>query len=359
MSDKKFSTNNSSSVSLDKNERFIGKSDNTLNFTHIKFNYMSDAPSKENGIIIQFSEDNLTWENGYQFSTKLIQTSLMYAGYEKVYVKGKMFRIVYINGGLPQTYFRLNTTLILAEDNTNDEEPDEQVVDIKNTNNFLFDVVLGKTDYEYISIFMDVNKDEIKIPIKAEKLRVKKDGNLEDSLTRTGARKIKISGIDGDWNRIVEIVDLRGRDASLETSQKFLRINSVEVSEVGTDYGTNKGDIFIENIESNQIVSIIQQEEAITNHLIYSIPVNKKGIITSIILHTNGEVDFKLYYIKHFTGQKPIKKLMKKMNILAGIFPIMDTYEMVYEKTDILIEIVNTKKKNNLSCSCNMKMIMI
>lgn len=366
MSEKKFLTNNSSTSPLARNQIFIGRSDNTINYTKIKFNYISDAPSEENGILIQFSEDNLVWNTAYQFTAKLNTTTMLYTSTEEIFVKGKMFRLVYRNGNLPQTFFRLNTFFYLTEEimevETGDSVP---AISVKNTNDFLLDVISGQSttssDFQYLSLFGHSNKIEVLLPsTNAEYLRVKSGGNRDDIVDGDGARKIRIDGLDSNWNPISEELELNGRDASNPTTKKFLRVNMVEVIEVGTEYGTNSDDIVIENLESEKVVGLIEKEESISHHLIYSIPEGKKAIIKDIFIHSITKVNLRIYLIEHKNnGQEPIKKLIKKVIDANDESKIVDSYEtMIPEKTDLIVD-SSGGKKNLQECACQIKMLIL
>lgn len=64
-----------------------------------------------------------------------------------------------------------------------------------------------------------------------------------DTSAGDGARQITISGLDANWNKISELVSLSG-NTPVVTIQEFLRINLIQVEEVGSD-GRNRGDIYV------------------------------------------------------------------------------------------------------------------
>lgn len=85
---------------------FTGDSVDTLNYGMVIICTKSDQASATDGLSIQFSTDNVNWDHTDEFSiaagvgkTFTIQTIARY------------MRIVYTNGSVPQTYFRLQTLL--------------------------------------------------------------------------------------------------------------------------------------------------------------------------------------------------------------------------------------------------------
>lgn len=66
--------------------------------------------------------------------------------------------------------------------------------------------------------------------------------SLDDSATGTGARRVKLFGLDADYNEISEVVQLAGQTA-INTSNSFLRITRMVVQTAGTG-GQNAGVIY-------------------------------------------------------------------------------------------------------------------
>lgn len=63
------------------------------------------------------------------------------------------------------------------------------------------------------------------------------------AVTGTGARTVRIYGLDDDWKEITEDIALAGQTASV-TVNKYFRLNKVEVLTAGTG-GKNAGDIYL------------------------------------------------------------------------------------------------------------------
>ncbi len=109
-------------------------------------------------------------------------------------------------------------------------------------------------------------------------LRIKAGGNANDTAAGTGAREIRLTGIDNAGAAITETLATAGASASASTTQQFLRLNSVEVTSSGTyadGTGSHSGDITIENTAGTQDWAIVEE-----SHVGYPMSVSEKGCYT-------------------------------------------------------------------------------
>ena len=86
----------------------------------------------------------------------------------------------------------------------------------------------------------------------------------------TGARTIKISGLDANWNEISETIALDGT-TPVVTTLEFLRVNFAEVMTAGTGL-TNAGDITLRNAGAGNTQRFIPTGRGYTEAAIYSVP---------------------------------------------------------------------------------------
>lgn len=103
------STNNVSTTPLGGGATFTGGSDDTLAFSAILISVFADQASASNGFSIEFSSDNVNWDSITSFT---INASTPYD--LQITPKARYFRIVYTNGGVAQTAFRLQTIFKLT-----------------------------------------------------------------------------------------------------------------------------------------------------------------------------------------------------------------------------------------------------
>ena len=113
----------------------------------------------------------------------------------------------------------------------------------------------------------------------AASVRIKAGGNAEDDATEgDGARFVLVRGLDADYNPIEESLFPAGEDASAASSQTFLRVNEVLVTQVGTAGGSNADDIEIETTGDDSLAVILAGEgRATLGH--YTIPAGKRGLL--------------------------------------------------------------------------------
>lgn len=98
------STNNSSSTPLGISGSFPGTGEDVTNVGMITINVYSDQASATDGLSVEFSSDNSNWDHTDTFSVP--------AAIGKTYTVQRVaqyFRIVYTNGIVAQTVFRLQT----------------------------------------------------------------------------------------------------------------------------------------------------------------------------------------------------------------------------------------------------------
>jgi hypothetical protein len=112
-------------------------------------------------------------------------------------------------------------------------------------------------------------------PTTAETFGIAAGGNANDDAAGTGARSVKITFLDSNWNVTEETLATAGASASAATSVTGYRIIKAEVVEVGTYGGSNTGDIQIENTTSNQIVGFIAAGTGVAQQAVYTVPANK------------------------------------------------------------------------------------
>jgi len=104
--DGRVSIKNSSNVTLGIGGVFTGTSDDIMNVGVVIVTVFSDTASATNGLSVQFSGNGTNWD--------IIDTYTIPANTGKTFSfqpSGRLMRIVYTNGGIAQTSFRLNTYL--------------------------------------------------------------------------------------------------------------------------------------------------------------------------------------------------------------------------------------------------------
>lgn len=112
------STNNSTLVALGIGAVFTGTGEDVSNYAAISVNLFADAASAASGFSIQWSHNGGAWDH--------VETSSIATNDKRLFCvrpKAKFFRIVYTNGAVAQTQFRMQTifhTIVPANANSQD-----------------------------------------------------------------------------------------------------------------------------------------------------------------------------------------------------------------------------------------------
>lgn len=100
------STNNSSSTPLGVSGTFTGTGEDVSRYAQIAITVYASHISAVNGMLVQFSSDNTNWDIEYQHTIPATTGKVYTIG-----VVAKYFRVVFTNGAVAQTDFRLQTIL--------------------------------------------------------------------------------------------------------------------------------------------------------------------------------------------------------------------------------------------------------
>lgn len=202
-------------------------------------------------------------------------------------------------------------------------------------------------------------------PQAAETVRVKAGGNANDTSAGTGARTILISGLDENWDEVVESVTLNGTSASAATTATFFRINSAETLTVGSYGGDNAGNIVIENTSSLDELAYIPSGLGNTQQAIYTVPADKTAFITKIKISVGqgNSADIRLFRIDNVDilaapfGPKHFEWGVEDYSG-ADVFEL-STYLQVNEKNDIFADSQRITGGGNARVSLDFEYILV
>lgn len=129
----------------------------------------------------------------------------------------------------------------------------------------------------------------------ATALRIKAGGNANDTAAGTGARSVRLTGLNATGDVVSEVIATAGASASAATSAQFIRLFDAEVVDSGT-YGTqaagsHAGDITIENAAGGTDWATIPVNgfpAASTTNVSYTIPRGHTGFIEGISIAVEG-----------------------------------------------------------------------
>jgi len=208
--------------------------------------------------------------------------------------------------------------------------------------------------------------------VGATQLRVKAGGNAADTAAGSGARSIKLWGLNASGDEVTEVIDTAGASASIATTNSFIRLYHAEVYESGT-YGTQSAgshaaDITIENAAGTEdwadiLLNGFPSSSTCIGSL--SIPRNHVGLITSvkITVDTSGSrtMDVLLMQRQNIlqaaAPYSPIVKIQEFLGVAATQDITFDIPFKVPELTDIGVLAKSSSGTNAMSV--DMEVIML
>lgn len=169
--------------------------------------------------------------------------------------------------------------------------------------------------------------------------------NAADTAAGTGARKVKITGLDANYKIIQETVTMNGLTPVTSTSS-FLRMYYATVEEVGTG-GINAGDITITQTTSSKVMGLIPLNDGCAFQSMFTVPQGKKGLIHNIMYAVNKSKDATLIIKRKLFG-KPLLTIgripgFEGISIKPFKPPLVFT-----EKTDVIFEADGVTTSNNI-----------
>jgi hypothetical protein len=139
------------------------------------------------------------------------------------------------------------------------------------------------TVYEYITF----QGGAYPWPTGSSPLRVQSGGNINDNVTGSGAQRVKVFGLDSNFDIISVTMVLSGSSASSFTTGSFQRVHRAFVEEVGTYTGANTGDIQIEDNGGN-ILADIGAGLGQTQMGLYTVPAGMTGYIVDFTISSEA-----------------------------------------------------------------------
>jgi len=167
-------------------------------------------------------------------------------------------------------------------------------------------------------------------------------GNANDDSAGSGARQITISGLDSSFNEITETVSLNGTFASDPTTNSFIRVNRVFVSQMGTSHSGNVGEITIESTAGSVTVAHIDAQQGQSEQMIYTVPAGKTAYITQTNVYVSSNQDASVVLYRKDNADETVAPYSARRVVLSfsevsgqATQPEPTTLGPFNEKTDI------------------------
>jgi hypothetical protein len=120
-------------------------------------------------------------------------------------------------------------------------------------------------------------------------VRVKAGGDVNDvATTGSGARTIRVIGLDSNGDETQEDIALAGASASTSTTTSFWRVHRAYVLTTGTYGGSNTGAITVENTAGTADLLKMEAGGSQTRLGIFSIPTGWTGYLVAFETHVES-----------------------------------------------------------------------
>lgn len=180
--------------------------------------------------------------------------------------------------------------------------------------------------------------------------------NANDTSAGTGARTLKIQGLDGSYNLAEETVNMNGT-TTVTTTQTFLRVFRMSVETAGTS-GNNVGDITVTYTGGSDVAATITAGNGQTLMAIYTIPANYTGYLLSINISSGKDQEMDFKFIQRINeGSNGAFQTKQFLNIRGGqTTVIFNAINVIPQKSDIY---VSGKGSSTSSASASFDLLLV
>lgn len=162
----------------------------------------------------------------------------------------------------------------------------------------------------------------------ATTLRIKAGGDANDDAAGSGARSLRVIGVDENFNFASEVIATVGTSASLPTTTNFLRLHTCIVEESGTyataSAGSHEGVIVIEDSAGTEDWAVIDATDFPKSRSeigCYTIPANKTGYIKlrDVSIDSGKTIDLIFFARKNADQTAPPYAAMEAQSVVNGV----------------------------------------
>ena len=180
--------------------------------------------------------------------------------------------------------------------------------------------------------------------------------NANDDVAGTGARTLRIQGLDGSYNLAEETVDMDGT-TTVTTTQTFLRVFRMSVETAGTS-GNNIGNITVTYTGGSDVAATITAGNGQTLMCLYTIPANYTGYLLSMNISSgkDQEMDFKFIQRDNSVTNGAFQT-KQFLNVRGGqTTVIFNAINIIPQKSDIY---VSGKASSTSSSSASFDLLLV
>jgi len=180
--------------------------------------------------------------------------------------------------------------------------------------------------------------------------------DTNDDVAGTGARTLRIQGLDGSYNLAEETVDMDGT-TTVTTTQTFLRVFRMSVETAGSS-GNNEGTITVTYTGGSDVAATITEGNGQTLMALYTIPAGYTGYLLSMNISSgqDQEMDFKFIQRDNSVANAGFQT-KQFLNVRGGqTTVIFNAINVIPQKSDIY---VSGKASSTSSSSASFDLLLV
>ena len=180
--------------------------------------------------------------------------------------------------------------------------------------------------------------------------------NVNDDVAGTGARTLRIQGLDGSYNLAEETVDMDGT-TTVTTTQTFLRVFRMSVETAGTS-GNNEGTITVTYTGGSDVAATITAGNGQTLMTLYTIPAGYTGYLLSMNISSGKDQEMEFKFIQRDNGVANAAFQTKQFLDVRGgqTTVIFNAINIIPQKSDIY---VSGKASSTSSASASFDLLLV
>jgi len=180
--------------------------------------------------------------------------------------------------------------------------------------------------------------------------------DTNDDVAGTGARTLKIQGLDDSYNLAEETVDMDGT-TTVTTTQEFLRVFRMSVETAGTS-GNNVGNISVTYTGGSDVAATISAGNGQTLMTLYTIPAGYTGYLLSINISSGKDQEMNFKFIQRDNSVANAAFQTKQFLDVRGgqTTVIFNAINVIPEKSDIY---VSGKGSSTSSASASFDLLLV
>jgi len=180
--------------------------------------------------------------------------------------------------------------------------------------------------------------------------------DVNDDVASTGARTLRIQGLDGSYNLAEETVDMDGT-TTVTTTQEFLRVFRMSVETAGSS-GNNEGTITVTYTGGSDVAATITEGNGQTLMALYTIPAGYTGYLLSINISSGKDQEMEFKFIQRDNSITNAAFQTKQFLDVRGgqTTVIFNAINVIPQKSDIY---VSGKASSNSSASASFDLLLV